>query len=387
MNNKDNYKQCVKCLMDTTTKRIEFDENGICNFCKKHESTLALVKNKSEEEKKVLFENLINEIKKIGEGKKYDCLIGISGGFDSTFITYLAKNNNLKPLLVHFDNGWNTNQATENINNIVKNTEFDLYTYVINWEQFKDLQIAYFKASVIDIEVPTDQLIFAALYTIAEKFNIKSILSGENIYTETVMPSDWAFSEKLDYTNLSNIHKKFGKQKLVNFPKLGISEQEKFNRKGFKKYKLITYSVFDYHQIIEAMQKELGWKNFEDKHFESIFTRFYQGYILPKKFNVDKRKVHYSNLINSGFIPREKALQALKNPPYNIEMQHEDLNYILKKWDMTKSDFDHIMSLAPVSHDTFGYDKLSNTDKFKNWLQLFYKFKIAYPLRIIKRPL
>ncbi|MFN7910605.1 MAG: N-acetyl sugar amidotransferase [Bacteroidota bacterium] len=377
---------CKRCIMDTTTSLIKFNDEGICNFCVENDRIKASFNFKDKGHLKSNFDKLISEIKERGANEKYDSLIGISGGFDSTYVTYIAKKNGLRPLLVHFDNGWNTNEATLNINNIVKNSGFDLYTYVINWEQFKDLQIAYFKASVIDIEVPTDQLIFAALYDVAKKYNIKSILTGENVYTETIMPRDWAFEHKLDYTNLVNIHKAYGKSKLVNFPKLSLSYQQKLTRLGFKKYSLITYCPFNYHELVNEMNDVFGWKNPEDKHFESVFTRFYQGYILPKKFNVDKRKVHYSNLINSGFLTRDEAFDKMKNPPYSLQMQNEDLEYILKKWDMSLEEFEVIMKKPEVNHDVFGYDKESKFEKLIEYLKLVYKFKIAYPLGIEKRP-
>ncbi|HRD37351.1 MAG TPA: 7-cyano-7-deazaguanine synthase, partial [Bacteroidia bacterium] len=176
--NSTEYKQCVKCVMDTTTTLIKFDEEGVCNFCHDYDKLASKTVNRPKEERYKDFELSINEIKKWGVGKKYDCILGLSGGLDSSYMALIAKEYGLRPLLVHFDNGWNSEVAIKNIENIVNKTGFDLYTYVINWEEFKDLQIAYFKASVIDIEVPTDQLIFASLYKIAYERNIKYILSG-----------------------------------------------------------------------------------------------------------------------------------------------------------------------------------------------------------------
>ena len=380
------YKRCNRCVLDTSVSTISFDEKGVCNYCSRYDDITSTTIKVPLAERKVHFDKLIQTIKAVGANEKYDCLIGVSGGMDSSYIAYLAMESKLRPLLVHFDNGWNSNQATTNIENIVKNTGFDLYTYVIDWNQFKDLQKAYFRSSVVDIEVPTDQLIFAALYEIAKKFKIKSILSGENLFTETIMPTDWALGPKLDYTNLKTIHKQFGERRLKNFPKLSAAKQLSFYREGYRKYSLITYTDFVYARVIETLQTKLGWKNFEDKHFESIFTRFYQGYILPKKFNVDKRLVHYSNLINSGFIAREEVLRILEKPTYSLHQQEEDLAYILKKWDMSKAEFDAVMAKPAVSHDVFGYDKITLWDKLGDWWYFFYRYKIAYPLGIIKRP-
>ncbi len=380
------YKTCSRCVLDTTTNLIQFDEKGVCNFCYQYDN---IVKNTiaiSSESRAKSFDEQIAKIKLEGVNQKYDCLVGVSGGLDSTYVAYLAKVNSLRALLVHFDNGWNSNLATSNIENIVKNTGFDLYTHVIGWEQFKDLQKAYFRSSVVDIEVPTDQLIYASLFKIAKNFKVKNILSGENLFTETVMPLDWAFEHKLDYTNLKNIHKKYGEKSLKDFPRLGVKERAKYERENFKLYRLINFTNFDYNQIIVLLSKELGWVNHEAKHFESIFTRFYQGYILPNKFGIDKRKAHFSNLINSKFMSRDEAIEELKKPTYDLQQQQEDLEYVLKKWDMNKSEFDEVMKKPKVSHDVFGYDKKSLYNKFENWVYFFYLYKFAYPLGIIKRP-
>lgn len=380
------YQRCNQCVMDTTSKLICFDEKGECNFCAKHKEITSKTTGLPFAERQKMFLADIEKIKRIGKANKYDCIVGISGGMDSTYLAYLAKQNGLRVLLVHFDNGWNSNHAISNINKIVHYTGFDLHTHVIDWELFKDLQNAYFRASVVDIEVPTDQLIFAALYKIAKQYNIKAILSGENMFTETIMPLDWAFEFKLDYTNLKNIHSKYGERKLNNFPKIGLRQRMQYDRERIKLYCLINNTDFNYFKVIDTLQKEIGWTNYEGKHFESVFTRFYQGYILPKKFGYDKRLPHLSNLINSGFITREQALKELEKPPYPVKDQMEDLEYILKKWEMTREEFETIMKKPKVSHDEFGYDKMSWWLKFENWLYFFYRYKIAYPLGLLKRP-
>lgn len=219
------YQRCTQCILDTTSQLISFDEKGVCNFCYKHKDITSKTTGLPLADRQTLFYNDINKIKRIGVDNKYDCIIGISGGMDSTYIAYLAKQHGLRALLVHFDNGWNSNLAISNIEKIVHYTCFDLHTHIIDWELFKDLQKAYFRASVVDIEVPTDQLIFAALYKIARQYKIKSILSGENMFTETIMPLDWAFEFKFDYTNLKNIHAKYGEKKLKYFPKIGLREK------------------------------------------------------------------------------------------------------------------------------------------------------------------
>lgn len=207
--------------MDTTSALIKFDEKGVCNFCKEYQSIAKKTVLRDRDLRYKIFQEDVDIIMADGKNKPYDCILGLSGGIDSSYMALVAKDYGLRPLVVHFDNGWNSELAVKNIENIVNILGFELFTYVINWEEFKDIQIAYFKASVVDIEVPTDQLIFAALYKIAKEKNIKYILSGSNVRTESIMPADWCFYGKLDATNFDNIHKKFGKLKLKNLPRLG----------------------------------------------------------------------------------------------------------------------------------------------------------------------
>ncbi|MBL7894102.1 MAG: N-acetyl sugar amidotransferase [Bacteroidia bacterium] len=383
--NSTEYKQCVKCVMDTTTTLIKFDEEGICNFCHDYDKLASKTVNRPKEERYKDFELSIHEIKKWGVGKKYDCILGLSGGLDSSYMALIAKEYGLRPLLVHFDNGWNSEVAIKNIENIVNKTGFDLYTYVINWEEFKDLQIAYFKASVIDIEVPTDQLIFASLYKIAYERNIKYILSGNNIRTEAILPADWCFPNKLDYTNLYNIHQKYGKSKLENFPKLGIIQRNSYYLSGIRQVAFFDKYDFNVNDVKSKLVKEFNYQTYPCKHYESVFTRFYQGYILPKKFNVDKRKAHLSSMICSMQISRSEALQELKNPPYPESEQMEDKAYVLKKWEMSEKEFEDIMHLKPVDHKVFGFDKPINQTDFIYKLYMFYLYKIAFPFGIKKR--
>jgi N-acetyl sugar amidotransferase len=377
---------CTRCVLDTTTKFITFDENGVCNFCRDYDAAAKNAINKPREIRAKELEIALKKIKKKGEGKKYDCVIGMSGGLDSSYLAVLVKEWGLRPLVVHFDNGWNTELAVNNINNLVTRLGYDLYTYVIDWEEFKDLQISYFKASVIDIEVPTDQLIFAILYKLAKENGIKYILDGYNFRTEFGMPRDWSAVEKFDLTNLNNIHNKFGKVKLKKFPT--ISETDLYYNQhihDIQTMSLINFVEYDWHQVKQLLKDKFEYKPYQYKHYESIFTRFYQGYILPKKFNIDKRKAHLSTLIRSGFITRDAAVKELQMPTYPLIDQEEDKKYVMKKWDMTEKEFDHYMDQPIVSHDEFGYDKIGFLPKLLVRLHYIYLFKIAYPLGIKKR--
>lgn len=381
------YKQCTNCVMDTTSRLIKFDANGVCNFCKEYENIANKTVLRDRELRYKIFQDDVDAIKAAGKSNQYDCILGLSGGIDSSYMALIAKDYGLRPLVVHFDNGWNSELAVKNIENIVNILGFELYTYVINWEEFKDIQLAYFKASVVDIEVPTDQLIFAALYKIAKEKKIKYILSGSNVRTESIMPADWCYYGKLDATNFDNIHKKYGKLKLKNLPRLGANTKTFYE--SFYGIQTVTFFDkldFDYKHVRERLVNEVSYVPYQYKHYESVFTRFYQGYILPKKFNIDKRKAHLSSLICSNQITRNEALEELKNPTYPLEQQNADKEYILKKWEMSETEFEEIMKKPRVEHEVFGHDKLTMWSKILYRLNLIYLYKVAYPFGIKRRP-
>lgn len=381
------YQQCTRCVLDTTTSTITFDAMGVCNYCHGYDETARKTVLRPKEEREAELKNIVKQIKTAGEGNEYDCIVGISGGLDSSYMAVLVKELGLRPLLVHFDNGWDSELAVKNIENLVTKLNYNLNTYVIDWEEFKDLQIAYFKASVIDIEVPTDQLIFAVLFKIARENNIKYILEGYNFRTEYGIPGDWNFDKKFDLTNLRNIHNKFGKIKLKKFPTISENDLLLFDQiYHIRTVSLINLVDYDWHAVKKMLIEKFDYTPYQYKHYESIFTRFYQGYILPKKFKIDKRLAHLSTLIRSGYISREYALKELENPPYPLEQQAEDKAYVIKKWDMPEKEFEEIMNKPVVSHDVYGYDKVSFWAKLKVRLYLIYLYKFAYPLGIKKRP-
>ena len=341
--------------MDTTAPEIVFDEGGVCSFCREFEGLAKKTIWRPATEKQKELSEAVIKIKKIGKNDEYDCLIGLSGGVDSSYICYWAKKEGFRPLVVHFDNGWNSELASMNIENIISKTGFDLYTYVIDWEDFKDLQLSYIKASVIDIEVPTDQLIYASLHRIARKYKIKSVINGNNISSEGILPRSWYYADKLDIVNLTEIHKRFGKRKLKNFPKLGLTQQF-INRTLHSMYSVSPLNLLDYdkNKAKEILIKEFGWRDYGGKHYESVFTRFYQGYILPVKFGIDKRKAHLSSLVAAKIISRNEAIEELKKPTYDPEMQKQDYEYALKKFDITKKEFEKYMHEKPIAHEFYG---------------------------------
>lgn len=376
------YRICTHCVMDTSASEISFDEKGVCNFCTEFEVLAKKTIWRPVEIREKELSEAVIKIKELGKDSQYDCLIGLSGGVDSSYLCYWAKQVGLRPLIVHFDNGWNSELATMNIQNIIEKTGFDLYTYVINWEDFRDLQLSYIKASVIDIEVPTDQLIFATLYKIARKYKIKSIVNGNNISSEAILPKSWIYADKLDIVNLTEIHKQFGTRKLKNFPKLGLTKQYVY-QKFFSMFSVQPLNLMDYdkNKAKEILIKEFGWRDYGGKHYESIFTRFYQGYILPRKFHVDKRRAHLATLVASKQITRQEALEELEKPTYDPELQKQDYEYAIKKFAITEKEFEEYMNRKPVPHEFYG----TQWDK-KHFRKHYFFKRLVGPLLELVRP-
>lgn len=380
---------CSKCILDTTSKLIEFDGKGVCNFCHKFEFDAQDVLYVSDDIKKQRFEKEIKKIKQLGEDEKYDCILGLSGGVDSSYLAIIAKEQGLRPLVVHFDNGWNSEMAVKNIENIVSKLGFDLYTYVVDWEIFRDAQKAYIKASVLDMEVPTDMLIFAVLFDIAKKFKIKTILSGYNLATEGVLPRDWSYERKFDAVNFRNIITKYGNPKTLHkFPYLGYYRYHIYkNYYQISMVALLNHLNYKKSEVKKRLINELDWQDYGGKHYESIWTRFYQGYILPKKFNIDKRKAHLSNLILNGELSRAEALEQMQEEPYPLEMQQQDKEYVCKKFGFTMEEFDRLMVIDEVAHKAYG-EEIDSPMKMKLFerLSLIFLFQVCYRFRLIKRP-
>lgn len=353
--NSAHYQQCVQCILDTKDDpSIYFDSSGICNYCTQYKKDAAtLVKNGSEGE--VLLRKTIEQIKKAGEGKAYDCILGISGGVDSTYLAYQAKKLGLRPLAVHFDNGWNSELAVKNIENIVNKLELPLHTLVVDWDEFKSLQLAFLKASVIDIELATDHAMLATLYTLALKHNIRYILSGHNVVTESVLPKNW-YHDKRDHLHIQAINKLFGTRKLNTYPIMTswLKLRSVWNR--IESISLLNCMPYNKEEIKKFIATELEWRDYGGKHYESVFTRFYQGYLLRRKFGVDKRKAHLSNLICSRQLTRDQALAELATEPYSLELQKQDYDYFLKKLQLSVDEFETIMQQPVKRHNEYPVD-------------------------------
>lgn len=361
------YQICIRCIMDTTDPNIEFDENGICNNCREFEQKAKKRLFRGEEGKTRLNE-IIKKIKEEGKNKQHDCVVGVSGGIDSSYTLYLAKKFGLRPLAVHLDNGWNSKTATRNLSKILKKLNIDLYTYVIDWEEFKDMQLAYLKASVLDTEALTDHAIKATLYKTANERRIKYIITGINFITEGIIPKAWGHY-KNDYANILDIHKKFGKKQLKTFPVLTLRDRIYYQIiKKIRMLEILNYVPYNKEEVKKFIFKEFGWEDYGGKHRESTFTHFFQSYILPRKFNIDKRRAHLSTLICAGQITREQALEEIKKSIYTEEELRREKEYMIRKFSITEKEFDDIIALPIKSH----YDFKSN-EKFLRRLRSIYK--------------
>lgn len=351
------YRQCAVSVMDTIADSdIHFDEKGISNYYYEYKKAEAAIVLHGEQAQSKL-EAIVNEIKTAGKNQPYDCIMGLSGGVDSTYIAYLSKQLGLRPLAVHFDNGWNSELAVQNIENIVNKLGIDLFTYVINWDEFRDLQIAYLKASVVDIEAITDHAIFATMYRLAGERKIRYILSGTNVQTEQTLPPSWIHS-KTDHINIKSIHGKYGTLPLKTFPFMDAKVKRYYQQMmGIRSVSLLNYVDYNKNKVKELIQKELGWRDYGGKHYESVWTRFYQGYILPTKFNIDKRKAHLSDLIFGGQLSKAEAIEELKKPMYDQQQFVIDYDFVLKKFGFSTEEFDALIKLPPRSHYDFDYEK------------------------------
>lgn len=343
---------CSQCLLSSAdTEVFSLDAEGICNYCNYYHKAVSSLGSPEEQSRWLAMK--ISEMKQNGKGKEYDCILGVSGGVDSSFLAYWAKQNGLRPLIVHFDNGWNSELAVKNIQTLCDKLGFALQTYVIDWEEFKELQLAYLRASVVDIEALTDHAIYATIYRIAKKYGIKYTINGFNYATEAIMPKGWVF-DKTDFTNIRDINKHFGMRRIKSFPHVTFMKKMWYARfLKIESIQVLNYIRYNKKEAKSLLINELGWLDYGGKHYESVFTKFYQAYILPVKFGIDKRKAHLSNLICSGQITKEEALRELEKPLYDPAVLKEEKEYVLKKLGMREFEFDILMQEKPRKHTDF----------------------------------
>jgi N-acetyl sugar amidotransferase len=327
----------------------------VCEYCREWEQiNQRLAKNL--ENSQAYFDDLTTRLGRRGQ-RGYDSILGLSGGVDSSYSALVAKRLGLNPLLVHLDNGWNSEIAVSNIKKIARACQFDLDTYVIDWAEFRDLQRAFFKASVIDIEMLSDHAIFAVLLKLARKHGIRTVLSGNNYATEFGMPQSWVWN-KQDFTNIKAIHRQFGEVKLRTYPVLTSWKFIAITKLGYgmEYVEILNHLPYRKALALQELEKEFDWVYYGGKHYESTFTKFYQTYVLPVKFGVDKRRAHLSSLIRNREITREEALETLKELPYDKDTIEAERDFVLKKLGFSLAEFESMMAEPPKPHLHYASD-------------------------------
>ncbi len=327
------YQVCSNCVMDTTDSAIAFDADGVCDHCRNFHAKTEPNWHTDQRGRDAL-EQIVEKIRADGKGKDFDCIMGMSGGVDSSYLTYVAKVElGLRPLVFHVDAGWNSQEAVNNIETLVDKLGLDLFTEVIDWEEMRDLQLAFFKAGVPHIDVPQDHAFFATMYNFAEKHRIKHILTGANYSTECVKnPKEWIYFGT-DVRQILDIHAQFGQRPLRNFPLSNILRHKVYLRylRGIEVVMPLNYVPYIKEEAIALLVDKFGWQRYPQKHFESRFTRFYEGYWLPQKFGFDTRKVQFSSLILTGQMTRDDALRRLASPAFDAQTIVQDFEYIATK--------------------------------------------------------
>ncbi len=370
---KRKYQICSNCVMDTSDPDIQFNKIGICNHCTEFKNITS--KNWLPNKKGQQYLNkIISKIKENSKSRDFDSIIGLSGGVDSSYLALKMKEWGLKPLVIHVDAGWNSEIAVSNIEKIVNYCKYDLYTKVVNWEDMKNLQLAYLASGISNQDTPQDHIFFSTIYNFAIKNKIKYVFTGGNIATESIFPKSW-HGEAMDAINLKAIHKKFGSKKLVDYKTVSFMELYFLFPfiYGIKPIRPLNFIPYNRDLALDELKTKINWSYYGQKHGESIFTRLFQNYILPTRYGYDKRRPHLSSLIVSGQMKREEAIKKLKMPLYKQSNLKNDIDYFCKKLQINKSEFENFMNLPLVSHKNFPtWDKFYNLMKYIQ--SLVFKF-------------
>lgn len=347
------YQQCTRCVMDTTDPDIVFDDLGHCNHCNTYFNNIQKDVYDGERSDAQLA-HIVERIKESGKGKQYDCLVGISGGVDSCYTAYLCHKLGLKPLLLHLDNGWDSDIAVKNIKNVAQKLGLDYMSYVIDWQEFKEIQLAFLRSSIVDLEIPTDIAIPASLHEIAAKNGIKYLISGGNYTSEGILPRQWGYHVMKDMKLYKHIVKTYGKVPLKKVPTIGFWGEFYYKFiKGIKTIYILNYVPYNKDEARAFLEQELGWQYYGGKHYESRITGFWQSYMLPTKWNIDYRLATLSTQICAGQMTREKALEILQDAPYQLETVQEDKLFVCKKLGISVEEFDRIMQEQPLTYKAF----------------------------------
>lgn len=357
--------------MDTSDPDIEFDADGVCVHCRHYDERVTGEVIRGEAGRARLAA-IAERMKRAGRGRSYDCLIGVSGGIDSTMAVSILRQLGLRVLAIHLDNGWNSELAVDNIKRMLEKLDVELYTHVIDWEEFKDLQLSFLKASVCNLEIPTDHAIGALHFKVASEQGIKYVVTGGNVMTEAFLPTAWSYDPR-DLRHLKAIHRRFGSARLRSFPRLGIFRTLYYVFvRGIRWVSILNYADYDKREATRVLQEDFGWRPYGGKHYESVYTRFFQGYILPTKFGFDKRRAHLANLVLSGEMTRDQAIEELATNPYiGSQLWTEDRSFVTKKLGLTDQAFDELMTMPPKSH----YDYPTHRFLFERLPSLFAVFK------------
>ena len=342
--------------MDTSDPDITFSEQGHCNHCTDYVERIARLTYQGQGSDRQL-EAIVEKIRRKGKGRDYDCVVGISGGVDSCYVAHVVKSLSLRPLAVHMDNGWNSDTAVKNIKNVARGLGIDYESYVLDWEEFRDLQLAFLHASVPEIETPTDMAIPAALHRIAAEHGIQYIVSGGNYATEGILPAAWHYNAK-DLVFLRAIHRQFGTRKLRSFPTFGYLDEAYYKLvRGIRVIYSLNYVPYSKTAAMKFLQEKLGWQDYGGKHFESRITGFLHSYVLPVKFGIDYRRATLSTQICAGELTREEAMQTLQTPPSNPAQAAREMAYIAKKFEISTTELEEILARPPRNHRDYPNDQ------------------------------
>ena len=375
------YNRCTRCVMDITAGDITFDDNGVCNYCTEFLDRSSHVIHENPVAKEARLRDLVERVKASGKGKPYDCIVGVSGGVDSSWTLVEVKRLGLRPLAVHMDNGWNSELAQNNIANLVRALGVDLYTHVIDWDEYRELMQAFFNADVLDVELLYDNAMLSVNYQQASDYGLKYILAGTNQATEGMrMPLGWNWF-KYDRRNIMAVARRHGINGIDTFPAIGTAQFYWYHHvRGVRWTSFLDYIRYNKFEVLEVLEKHYSYKRYPFKHYESVFTRFYQAYVLPRKFGVDKRILHLSTLIASEQMTRAEALKLLEGIPYPSEAElMVDLKYFLKKMLWSQQQLDDYMARPEVPHSNYLTEKplwdfLSKVSSVVNLKKVFCMF-------------
>ncbi len=337
------YQICTRCVSDTSLPGIRFDRDGVCQYCHAHDELEKRYPLGEEGQRRL--DKIVAKIKRAGKNKPYDCIVGVSGGRDSTYSLYRAVEVGLRPLAVHFDNGWDIELAVRNIKNSCTKLNVDLYTHVADWEEFKDLQIAFLKASVPEAEIPTDVAIHGALHQAAVREGVKYIIIGHSFRTEGIAPIEWTY---MDGKYIRSIRRRFGTKKQKTVPNFTIGQYFYYNFiKRIRAIPILNYGRYRHSEVMKLLEDELDWQYYGGHHHESSYTHFVQTALFGPKFNIDKRRLELSALIRSGQRTRQEALEELQSESY--EADEELVEYVLNKLGLSRDQWERILNDPPKS--------------------------------------